>query len=83
MKGCGNLELYKVFIDAKTYPHGIPRCVKVESGDSIFVLDDEVHSVGEKYKDYNAVVTEVVQEEKKWWQFWKRKTIYAYVITFE
>ena len=83
MERGGNLELYKVYIDAKTYPNGIPTCVKVEKGDSIFVLDDETHSIGEKYKDYNATITEIFCEEKKWWQFWKQKIIYGYLITFE
>ena len=77
------MGFYKMYLDANSYPNGIPRCVSVEKGDSIYIMDNTPRKVGDEYEKYNAVITEVIREEKKWWQFWKRKTIYGYVITFE
>ena len=76
------MGLYKIYLDAKSYPNGVPKCLKVEKGDSIYVMDNKPYKIGNKYKDYNAVITEVICEEKKWWQFWKRKIIHGYVIEF-
>ena len=43
-------------------------------GDSFAVvkmLGDEDVKVGDQYKDFPAVITEIIYEPKKWWQFWK------------
>lgn len=79
-------DFYKVFIDAAAYPHTPPRCVKIEKGDVIYISNtdgDEVLKAGDKYKDYNAVVTEVIKEPKRWWQFWKKPKVYGYQIMFQ
>ena len=78
-------DFYKVFIDATAYPHTPPRSVKVEKGDVIYIsnIDDaEILKAGDKYKNYNAVVSEVIKEPRPWWQFWKKSKVLGYQITF-
>ena len=77
------MGIYRLYLDTEYYPNGIPRCLKMERGDSIYVLDSTSYNVGDKYKNYNAVVTEIVCNDKKWWQFWKKKPVHGYMITFE
>ena len=78
-------DFYKVFIDAAAYPHTPPRCIKTERGDVIYISNtdgDEVLKAGDKYKNYNAVVNEVLKEPKRWWQFWKKPKVLGYQIMF-
>lgn len=77
--------LYKVYIDAESYPNTPPRCVKVEKGDVIFISNtdgEEVFKSGDMYKDYNAIVSKVYKDTKRWWQFWKKEKVLGYEIMF-
>jgi len=52
-------------------------------GDSFAVvktLGDETVKVGDQYKDFPAVITEIIYEPKKWWQFWKKKNRLGYIV---
>lgn len=77
-------DSYKVFIDSVSYPHTPTRCVKIEKGDAIYIYTDgdDVLKVGDKYKNYNAVVREVLKEPKRWCQFWKKPKVLGYHIMF-
>lgn len=73
--------VYKVETRADDYPTDAVRVHKLSSGDEIYVgaADNIVH-VGDKFKDYPAIVTEVYYAPKKWWQFWKRKKQIGYSV---
>ena len=77
-------DFYKVVIDAKAYPDTPPRCIKIEKGDVILIsnTDSDMLSVGDMYKNYNAVVSEVLKEPRRWWQFWRKPMVLGYEITF-
>jgi len=52
-------------------------------GDSFAVvktLDDENVKVGDQYKDYPAIITEIIYEPRKWWQFWAKPNCLGYVV---
>lgn len=71
--------IYKVELKAEDYPNGVFRARKLTSGDELYVGDEEnIVKVGDKFKDYPAVISEVYYEPKKWWQFWKRKKQVGY-----
>lgn len=70
---------YKVKIKAEDYPTGAIRVYKCTSGDELYIDDKEnIVKVGDKFRDYPAVIAEVYYEPKKWWQFWKRKKQVGY-----
>lgn len=52
-------------------------------GDSFAVvktLGDETVKVGDQYKNYPAIITEIIYEPKKWWQFWKKPKQLGYIV---
>ena len=62
---------------------GTVRVHKLSSGDVIYVSDTDGHNtvkVGEKFKNYPAIVSEICYTSKKWWQFWKRKKQLGYFV---
>ena len=42
----------------------------------------ETYKLGDKYKDFNAIISGVDYEPKPWWKFWKKKKILGYRIMF-
>lgn len=42
----------------------------------------ETYKLGDKYKDFNAIISGIDYEPKSWWQFWKKKKILGYRIMF-
>ena len=53
--------------------------VKSNSNVANVVVANNV-KVGDKYKDYPAVVSRIDYKSKKWWQFWKKKEIIGYQV---
>ena len=76
-------NIFKVYIDADKHPNELPKCMNVEKGDRIYVFNIEGKplSVGDKYRNYNAIVSKVYSE-KHWWKFWKAPEVYGYEIEF-
>lgn len=72
-------EIYKVVIKAEDYPRGA-RVVKLEKGDSFYLVGSRNVKVGDKYKDYPAIISRIDYEPKKWWQFWKKKKMIGCLI---
>lgn len=66
------------------YPNDLLRGVRLSKGDSIVVLHtDKNWAVGEQYDGFeNLIVTKILHEPKKWWQFWKRKRTIGYEVTY-
>lgn len=57
------------------------KVCKFTSGDVIYVPDgDNIVKVGERYKNYHAIVSVVNYTQKKWWQFWKPKKQIGYFV---
>ena len=44
--------------------------------------DGDAYKLGDKYKDFNAIISCVYYEPKQWWKFWKKKKIFGYEIMF-
>ena len=66
----------------KCEPGKTPVIAKAPSGTRILISDAEnIVNVGDKYKDYPAIISEVFYSQKKWWQFWKRKQQLGYSVT--
>lgn len=59
------------------------RAVPLESGDVIFIFSREPVKIGEQYQDYQAFVSRIIYEPKKWWQFWKRKIQIGYEVIWK
>lgn len=62
---------------------GTVRVHELSSGDVIYVPDTDRHNnvkVGEKFKNYPAIVSEICYTSKRWWQFWKRKKQLGYFV---
>ena len=59
------------------------RVALISSGDVIWMsYNGEIYNIGDKYKDFNAIISGVYYESKSWWQFWKKKKILGYRIMF-
>ena len=59
------------------------RVALISSGDVIWMsYNGEIYNIGDKYKDFNAIISVVYYESKSWWQFWKKKKILGYRIMF-
>ena len=59
------------------------RVALISSGDVIWMsYNGEIYKLGDKYKDFNAIISGVYYESKSWWQFWKKKKILGYRIMF-
>lgn len=65
-------------------PNGYNRCFKIKSGDEIYIKNNGNHpKLGDKYKNYDAVITRLDYKPKKWWQFWKKKELLGYVVRWK
>lgn len=59
------------------------RVALISSGDVIWMsYDGDIYKLGDKYKDFNAIISGVDYEPKPWWKFWKKKKILGYRIMF-
>ena len=59
------------------------RVALISSGDVIWMsYNGKIYKIGDKYKDFNAIISGVYYESKSWWQFWKKKKILGYRIMF-
>ena len=57
------------------------RMVELSCGDTFTIRDElNIFKPGEQYKNYPAFVKSVVYSPKKWWQFWRRKKKFGYVV---
>lgn len=79
--------MYKIVVKAEDY-HGrlddnLERAVPLQTGDSIFIASSNPVNVGDQYEGYAAIITEVYYEQKKWWEFWKKKKQLGYRVEWE
>lgn len=76
-------EVYSLECRPEDYPN-ITSFKKLERGD-VFVIRDngEKYRAGDRVKDYPATVLRILYYPKKWWQFWKKKKPFAYIISWE
>lgn len=59
------------------------RAVELSHGDTIFLkYNGEKYKLGQKYKDYPAIIKEIYYAPRPWWKFWKKKDILGYLIMF-
>ena len=59
------------------------RCFRLNKGDTFFVVyndGDPVLSAGDKFEIDNAVVSQVLTERRRWWQFWKKPSVLGYKV---
>lgn len=65
----------EIFANVRVHP--------INSGDVIWMgYDGYIYKLGDKYKDFNAIISGVDYEPKPWWKFWKKKKILGYRIMF-
>lgn len=62
---------------------GTARVRELHTGDSFIVKSTESVKLGGQYKNYEAVVTKIYYEPKKWWQFWKKKKQTSFQVTWK
>ena len=81
--GCSDLTIdFNKPIDT-TEIVGNARVALISSGDVVWIgYDGDTYKLGDKYKDFNAIISGVYYESKSWWQFWKKKKILGYRIMF-
>ena len=81
--GCSDLTIdFNKPIDT-TEIVGNARVALISSGDVLRIgYDGDTYKLGDKYKDFNAIISLVYYEPKSWWQFWKKKKILGYRIMF-
>ena len=81
--GCSDLTIdFNKPIDT-TEIVGNARVALISSGDVIWMsYNGEIYNIGDKYKDFNAIISGAYYESKSWWQFWKKKKILGYRIMF-
>lgn len=71
----------KVIIEKENYPNNIVRVIKLEPNDAFWVRHTgENFKIGEKYKNYPAVVKDIIYIPQPWYMFWKKKQIYGYFV---
>lgn len=59
------------------------RVALISSGDVLRIgYDGDTYKLGDKYKDFNAIISRIYYEPKPWWKFWKKKKIFGYEIMF-
>ena len=76
-------EVYKLECRPEDYPN-VTSFKKLERGDEFVIRDNgEKYKVGDRVKDYPATVHSIIYYPKKWWQFWKKKKPFAYIISWE
>lgn len=81
--GCSDLTIdFNKPIDT-TEIVGNARVALISSGDIIWMsYNGEAYKLGDKYKDFNAIIFGVDYKPKPWWKFWKKKKILGYRIMF-
>ena len=81
--GCSDLTIdFNKPIDT-TEIVGNARVALISSGDVLRIgYDGDTYKLGDKYKDFNAIISRVYYETKPWWKFWKKKKIFGYEIMF-
>lgn len=63
-------KFYKVVTYAKDYPTTLVRLMRCQSGGvTLFICSAEEVSIGDKYKDSQFAISEIIFKPKKWWQF--------------
>ena len=78
-------EVYQVITKAEDYPNANPRVVEAHNVSTFIPVENNEpfpYTVGDKYKDYNAVIEKIIYMPKKWWEFWKHKKVLGAVIRF-
>ena len=62
---------------------GNAKVALISSGDVVWMgYDGDTYKLGDRYKDFNAIISCVYYEPKPWWKFWKKKKIFGYEIMF-
>lgn len=62
---------------------GNAKVALISSGDVMWMgYDGDTYKLGDKYKDFNAIISCVYYELKPWWKFWTKKKIFGYEIMF-
>lgn len=78
-------KVYQVTIKAEDYPDTPLKVVEAHNVSIFLPVENNEpfpYAVGDKYKDYNAVVEKIVYTPKKWWEFWKHKKVLGAYIRF-
>lgn len=79
--------MYKTVVKAEDYhdrlDDNLERAVPLQTGDSIFIASSNPVNVGDQYEGYAAIIAEVYYEQKKWWEFWKKKKQLGYRVEWE
>lgn len=75
--------LYKYEIRADDYPNSTVKAIPIFKGDPIIIQSKEKVTIGQKYKEYPARISEIIYFPKKWWQFWKKKRQWGYKVMWE
>ena len=71
----------KVELKAKEFSDRVVRAFKLTRGDEFYLGDkDNIVKVGDKFRDYPAVISGVEYTTKRWWQFWKRRKQKGYFV---
>lgn len=73
--------IYKVETKAGDNPNSI-RVHALKTGDCIYFVGNHNVKVGDKYKDHPAIVSRIDYKPKKWWQFWKKKEMMGYQVSW-
>lgn len=74
------MDIYKFEIKASNYPNPPLRVTPLSTGDTILIKDTNPVHVGDWYHNYNAKVYQIYYENKRWWQFWKKKKQIGYLV---
>ena len=62
---------------------GNAKVALISSGDVVWMgYDGDTYKLGDKYKDFNAIISCVYYGPKPWWKFWRKKKIFGYEIMF-
>lgn len=72
---------YATFYDF--FPNHALRHKVLLYGDRFITLhqNGKIYKVGSKYKDAdNFIVAKVIYDDRKWWQFWKKRKVFGYII---
>lgn len=75
-------NIYKVVIKAEDYPYSQPKVITLQKGDTVFISDKYEGKVGDKYKNYPAIVSHIYYTPRKWYQFWKKKEPFGIQVTW-
>lgn len=78
-----DFKFYKVVTYAKDYPTTPVRLMHCQLGVTLFIRSAEKVSIGNKYKDSQFTISEIIFKPKKWWQFQKKKRQLGYIIKLE